>query len=154
MSLVSQITSLVTRIAQEIKLRGLPPGGTTGQIPAKISGTSYDVHWIDPAAGGGGATTLDSLTDVATAGAATGNVLAYTAGAGWAPAAPTGGGGGTTHDIRHVTEYPYDYTGTAATGTAEATADWKVTRIALNVSPLVITTSTGAWSNRAALVYV
>lgn len=43
---------------------------------------------------GGGASTLDDLTDVATAGAADNDVLTYdSATTSWAPAAPTGGGG-------------------------------------------------------------
>ena len=35
---------------------GLPPGGKTGQIPAKASEADYDVEWADPPAGGGGGT--------------------------------------------------------------------------------------------------
>lgn len=31
---------------------GLPVGGTAGQIPSKVSGTDYDIDWIDPPAGG------------------------------------------------------------------------------------------------------
>ena len=43
---------------------------------------------------GGGVSALDDLSDVATAGAATDDVLTYN-GSSWAPAAPTGGGGGS-----------------------------------------------------------
>lgn len=32
---------------------GLPPGGATGQIPAKASGADYDIEWTDPPEGGG-----------------------------------------------------------------------------------------------------
>lgn len=35
-------------------VQGVPTGGTTGQVLAKNSGTSYDTEWIDPPAGGGG----------------------------------------------------------------------------------------------------
>lgn len=31
---------------------GIPAGGTTGQILAKVSDTSYDTEWIDPPSGG------------------------------------------------------------------------------------------------------
>ena len=43
---------------------------------------------------GGGSIALDDLTDVATSGAATDDVLTYN-GSSWAPAAPSGGGGGS-----------------------------------------------------------
>lgn len=33
---------------------GLPPGGTTGQIPSKASNANWDVVWIDNTGGGGG----------------------------------------------------------------------------------------------------
>jgi len=33
---------------------GVAPGGTTGQVLAKKSNTSYDTQWIDPPEGGGG----------------------------------------------------------------------------------------------------
>lgn len=34
---------------------GLPPGGTAGQVPAKVDGTDYNTHWVDQSGGGGGA---------------------------------------------------------------------------------------------------
>lgn len=49
-------TPINTTTAQSlIDQRGLPPGGTTGQVLAKDSGTDYDVSW--QAGGGGGAPT-------------------------------------------------------------------------------------------------
>ena len=42
--LQAQITSLTGKV--------LPSGGTTGQVLAKNSGTSYDAGWIDPPSGG------------------------------------------------------------------------------------------------------
>ena len=36
---------------------GLPPGGTAGQVVAKIDGTDYHVGWVDPSGGGGGDST-------------------------------------------------------------------------------------------------
>lgn len=33
---------------------GIPIGGTTGQVLAKIDATDYNVHWITPSGGGGG----------------------------------------------------------------------------------------------------
>ena len=40
---------------------GVPPGGTAGQILAKINGTDYNTHWID-APSGGGVTSFNSRT--------------------------------------------------------------------------------------------
>lgn len=46
---------------------GIPPGGTTGQIPVKASDTDFDIEWQDPPSGGSGVDfTVDStltLTD-------------------------------------------------------------------------------------------
>lgn len=39
---------------------GVAPGGTAGQILAKIDGTDYNTEWIDPPTGGGG----DSVDEV------------------------------------------------------------------------------------------
>jgi hypothetical protein len=64
-------------------VEGVPTGGTTGQLLAKASGTNYDTEWVDPGAGGG-ATTLDGLTDVSTAGATAGQVLEFN-GTIWVP---------------------------------------------------------------------
>lgn len=36
---------------------GVPVGGTTGQVLAKINATDYNTQWITPAAGGGGSLT-------------------------------------------------------------------------------------------------
>lgn len=33
--------------------QGVPTGGTTGQMLAKMSGTNYDTNWVDPPSGGG-----------------------------------------------------------------------------------------------------
>jgi microcystin-dependent protein len=33
---------------------GLPPGGTAGQVPAKVDGTDYNIAWVTPSSGGGG----------------------------------------------------------------------------------------------------
>lgn len=43
-----------------ITARGLPPGGTAGQILAKIDGTDYNVQWVS--GGGGGVTDHGALT--------------------------------------------------------------------------------------------
>lgn len=40
--------------------RGLPAGGSAGQVLSKASGESYDVEWMDPAAGGGSSVTVDA----------------------------------------------------------------------------------------------
>lgn len=38
---------------------GIPPGGTTGQVLAKVNGTDYNTHWVT---GGGGGGSGDALT--------------------------------------------------------------------------------------------
>lgn len=39
----------------ELTTSDMPAGGTAGQVLAKASGTDFDTGWVDPAAGGGGA---------------------------------------------------------------------------------------------------
>jgi len=56
--------------------------------------------------GGGGAVVLDDLTDVSTAGAATGDALVYN-GALWVPVAHIAGGGGVSA-IASMTQLAYD----------------------------------------------
>ena len=56
--------------------QGVPAGGTTGQILAKIDGTNYNTQWI-PAPSGGGATDLDGLTDVIITSPSNGQVLKF-----------------------------------------------------------------------------
>jgi len=52
---------------------GVPPGGTTGQVLKKKSGTDYDTEWANESGGGGGGTwgsitgTLSNQTDLQTA---------------------------------------------------------------------------------------
>lgn len=43
-------------------VEGIPAGGTTGQILAKASGTSYDTQWIPAPTGGSGGGTWGSIT--------------------------------------------------------------------------------------------
>lgn len=38
--------------------QGVPTGGTTGQVLAKVSGDDYDTEWVAQTGGGGGATNL------------------------------------------------------------------------------------------------
>ncbi|MCU4189664.1 hypothetical protein M9Q43_10875, partial [Flavobacterium sp. HXWNR29] len=35
--------------------QGVPAGGTTGQVLAKVNGTDYNTQWVTPSAGGSGA---------------------------------------------------------------------------------------------------
>jgi hypothetical protein len=53
---------------------GVPTGGTTGQILAKIDGDNYNTQWVDDTAG---AVSLTDLTDVTTPTPANGEVLFY-----------------------------------------------------------------------------
>src|SRR4051794_21347829 len=43
---------------------GVAPGGTTGQVLAKASGTSFDTEWVDAAAGGGAVDSVNGHTGV------------------------------------------------------------------------------------------
>lgn len=88
-----------------VLVEGVPTGGTTGQVLAKASGTSYDTEWVDQTGGGGGATTLGGLTDVTTTGVTSGQVLKYN-GTEWAPGADNTGGGGGTVAWADVTDKP------------------------------------------------
>lgn len=49
-----------------IIVQGMPSGGTTGQILAKNSSTSYDTHWVDPSATGGAVTSVAGKTGAVT----------------------------------------------------------------------------------------
>ena len=40
---------------------GLPPGGTTGQVPVKASAADFDVAWADQSGGGGGGVVQTTL---------------------------------------------------------------------------------------------
>ena len=64
--------------------QGVPAGGSTGQVLAKTSGTDYATGWQSASAPA--PQPLDWLTDVATAGQTTSNVLTYN-GSAWTPAA-------------------------------------------------------------------
>lgn len=54
-------TFTVTNGADGTNGVGVPTGGTTGQVLAKVSGTNYDTEWIDVETGGG---TVQSVNDV------------------------------------------------------------------------------------------
>jgi hypothetical protein len=45
-------------LADQIDSRGMPAGGTSGQILAKVDGDDYHAGWINPPAGGGGGPAL------------------------------------------------------------------------------------------------
>ena len=49
MSLVSLLSDAFVRVAQESTLRGLPVGGTSGQVLTKTSATDFDAGWADAA---------------------------------------------------------------------------------------------------------
>jgi hypothetical protein len=52
--LQAQVTALITK--------AIPPGGTTGQILAKNSGTSFDTGWVDPPTGGGSSSSSSNFS--------------------------------------------------------------------------------------------
>jgi hypothetical protein len=55
---IADITGLQSTIDQ----RGIPAGGTTGQVLAKVDGSNYNVTWITPASGGGGSVAWADIT--------------------------------------------------------------------------------------------
>lgn len=54
MSLETRLKAAFERVAATIKLRGVPAGGTAGQVLTKASGSDYAAGWAMPAASGGG----------------------------------------------------------------------------------------------------
>lgn len=58
MSLVSQLNLAFQRVATELNKRGLPKGGSAGQVLAKASATDFVSNWVNPGSPiGKGATT-------------------------------------------------------------------------------------------------
>lgn len=48
-------TKAVAQQNQRLQIQQiLPPGGSTGQLPAKTSAADYDIQWVNPPSGGGG----------------------------------------------------------------------------------------------------
>ena len=86
----ANITGLSSTINDQIDFKLDRYNAADGQVltwDSSLMGGNGDYTWTTPATGGGGgATTLDALTDVSTAGATTGQVLKYD-GTSWAPAA-------------------------------------------------------------------
>jgi len=80
---------------------GVPVGGTTGQVLAKINGTDFNTEWVDPTTGG--ASTLASLTDVDLTGLSDGDILVWDAGtSSWVAAAPGSGGASDLNSLTDV----------------------------------------------------
>jgi hypothetical protein len=52
-SLVDRLSDLIVRLRTVINERGLPSGGTTGQVLAKASAADRAVAWVNQAGGGG-----------------------------------------------------------------------------------------------------
>jgi hypothetical protein len=64
------------------------------------------------------------------------------------------GGGGSSKEIRHEWDSPYDYIATAPSGTLESEITWTITRIEIFADGTTsTTTSTDSWDNRATAVY-
>ena len=56
---------------------GVPAGGTTGQVLAKVDGTDYNTEWIVNTGGSGGASALSDLTDATITSPIGGQTLLY-----------------------------------------------------------------------------
>ena len=81
---------------------GVPTGGSTGQVLAKSSNADYATQWVNQS-GGGGASSLNDLTDVTISSPASGHVLSYN-GSSWVNAP----GGGSGMNYQKVTQAEYD----------------------------------------------
>ena len=69
---LNQNTADVTNLKSALEQKGLPAGGTTGQVLAKKTDNDYDVEWKDETTGTGlSAEAIDKLEEV-------GNYLVYT----------------------------------------------------------------------------
>jgi hypothetical protein len=64
------------------------------------------------------------------------------------------GGGGSSKEIRHEWNSPYDYIATAPEGTSESSTTWTITRIEVFADGTTsTTTATDSWNNRVTAVY-
>lgn len=126
-------------------------GATAGHVP-KADG-SGGIAWAAES-GGGGATDFTDLGDVPSSYSGHGGkVVAVTSGEDGLEFITGGGGGGGGLAVRHANTGTFDYTGSAAPGTPESSSGWSVTRVTLNVSPVVVEHASGAWDDRASLTY-
>ena len=91
---------------------GVPVGGTTGQILAKIDGTDYNTEWVDAPSGGGSASAFTDLTDTPASLGTAGQIPAVNGAADgleWIDA-PSGGSSGSvpgeviTYVVSNLTE--------------------------------------------------
>lgn len=80
---------------------GVPTGGSAGQVLAKSSNADYATQWVNQS--GGGASSLNDLTDVTISSPASGQVLTYN-GSSWVNAP----GGGSGMNYQKVTQAEYD----------------------------------------------
>lgn len=62
MSLETRLKAAFERVAATIKQRGLPAGGTAGQVLTKAGGSDYDAGWTTPTASGGHDQTTATIT--------------------------------------------------------------------------------------------
>lgn len=101
---------------------GVPTGGTTGQVLAKVSATNYDTTWTDPVSGGSGATnlgaTLSSTQTVITSDTGTDATI---------PAVDGTNAGVMTPTMKST----LDGLGTASTKNVAATGDASATEVVL-----------------------
>lgn len=56
---------------------------------------------------------------------------------------------------KHSFESPYDYCGTAPSGSLTSSPDWTIVRLTVYLDGSALSqTATGAWDNRANLIYI
>jgi hypothetical protein len=132
---------------------GIPEGGTTGQVLAKVSDDDYDTDWVDPSGGGGGSTPDPDIQEFTTPGTSTWtkpagakmvHILCFGGGGGGGSgrrrgaeniatqgaAAGSGGGAGGRHEVwvpaQSLAEVCDVVVGAGGSGGAEQTVDGAV----------------------------
>lgn len=73
---VNELQPKVVTVNQGLNGQGVPSGGTTGQVLAKLSNSNYDTHWTSN--GNGDLLAANNLSDVANTDTARNNLGAIT----------------------------------------------------------------------------
>jgi len=103
---------------------GVPVGGTTGQVLAKIDGTDYNTEWVDAASGSYSDSDVDTHLNVS--GATTDQVLSWD-GSDYVWADQSGGGSFSGDTLQLTFDFVAEDNITFPTMTGETTGAWTLT---------------------------
>jgi hypothetical protein len=124
------------------------PTGETGEPGVAIQETEPEdtnVLWFDTSVDGAGIPL----------GGTAGQVLAKVDSGDFNTEWITPSGGGSSKEVRHEWDSPYDYIATATSGTLDSETTWSITRIEVFADGTTLTTtSTDSWNNRETAVYL